>query len=165
MNGIKRKFSSKNYAHIGFEIGLLIKGIGSLFEMLSGFLLFYFNPKRLSVFIVFVTRGELSEDPKDLIANALIRFSHSFSISAQIFGVIYLVSHGVIKGLLVLLLWRKKLWAYPLTIVSLIFFIGYQIYRFTLQSSTSLLVLTIFDMLMIILTFIEYRRVKSAKKE
>lgn len=158
---LREVFRSKNLIHVGFELGILIKGIDSLLEILGGFLLLYFNPARLSSFIIFVTRGELSEDPKDLIANALIRFSHSFSISTQTFAVVYLISHGVIKGLLVFLLWRKKLWAYPLTIVALVLFIGYQIYRFTFRPSASLVLLTIFDAVMIVLTFLEYRRMKS----
>ncbi|WP_347460566.1 DUF2127 domain-containing protein [Clostridium sp. DMHC 10] len=41
-------------------------------------------------------------------------------------------------------------------------FIIYQIYRYILNPSIGLLILTIFDVIMIILTFIEYRRIKSA---
>ena len=145
----------KDVVHISFELGLIIKGIDGLLEIFGGFLLLYLNPNRMGRLVTLLTQHELSEDPKDLVANALIRFSHSFSISTQAFGVFYLISHGVIKSVLILLLWRKKLWAYPLTIASLVLFIAYQIYRYSVHASMLLLLLTVFDIVMIILTFIE----------
>lgn len=162
---IKSLIKSKDFIHISFELGLLIKAIDGLLEMLGGILLLYLNPSRMSSLAVLLTRHELSEDPKDLVANALVRFSHSFSISTQYFGVFYLISHGIIKIVLILLLWRKKLWAYPLTIASLVLFIVYQIYRYSFSGSVSLLLLTAFDLIMIILTFIEYRRMKVKIRE
>lgn len=59
MNGIVKILHLKKLAHIGFEIGLLIKGISSLLEIFGGFLFLYFNPTRFSNFIVKVTRDEL----------------------------------------------------------------------------------------------------------
>lgn len=153
----------KDVVHISFELGLIIKGIDGLLEIFGGFLLLYLNPNRMGRLVTLLTQHELSEDPKDLVANALIRFSHSFSISTQAFGVFYLISHGVIKSVLILLLWRKKLWAYPLTIASLVLFIAYQIYRYSVHASMLLLLLTVFDIVMIILTFIEYKRIKERR--
>jgi uncharacterized membrane protein len=152
---------SKNLIHLSFELGLLIKGIDGFFETIGGILLLYLNPRRMNNLVIFLTHHKLSEDPKDLVANALIQFGHSFSIGTQYFGVFYLITHGVIKCVLVFLLWRKKLWAYPVTIFSLLLFIAYQIYRFSISHSLSLVVLTIFDALMIVLTFIEYKRMKT----
>lgn len=157
------EIKNKDIVHISFEFGLILKGIDSLLEIIGGFLLLYLNPNRIGRLVTLLTWHELSEDPKDLVANALVQFSHSFSVSTQIFGVFYLISHGVIKCVLVFLLCRKKLWAYPLTIVSLFLFIAYQIYRYTIHASVSLLLLTIFDIVMIVLTFIEYRKIKSQR--
>jgi uncharacterized membrane protein len=159
----KKLRKSKDIIHISFELGLLIKGIDGLLEILGGFLLLFLSPGRLNSLTTILTRHELSEDPKDLVANALVRFSYSFSISTQYFGVFYLISHGIIKCVLILLLWKKKLWAYPLTIISLILFIAYQIYRYSVSQSASLLVLTAFDIIMIILTSIEYNEYKRMK--
>ena len=155
------KIVKKDIAHISFEVGLIIKGIDGILEIVGGFLLLYLNPNRMGQLIAVLTQHELSEDPKDLVANALIHFGHSFSISTQVFGVFYLISHGVIKCILITLLWRKKLWAYPLTIVSLILFIAYQIYRYSVHPSVFLMLLTAFDIIMIILTFMEFKRMKN----
>ena len=152
---------SKDLIHIGFELGLLIKATDGLLEIVGGILLMYLNAARMNSLALLLTRRELLEDPKDLVANALIRFSHGFSVSTQYFGVFYLISHGAVKCILILLLWQKKLWAYPLTIFSLIVFAAYQIYRYSFSRSASLLALTVFDGIMIILTLIEYRRMKA----
>ena len=154
------KDQSKDVFHVGFEIGLLLKGIDGILEIIGGFLLLFLNPGRMSRLIHFLTQHELSEDPKDMVANLLVTLGHGFSISAQHFGVFYLMSHGIIKCILIFLLWHKKLWAYPLTIFSLVLFIAYQIYRYTFSHSVFLIMLTIFDMIMIILTYMEYKRIK-----
>jgi uncharacterized membrane protein len=155
-------YKQKDIIHVSFEIGLLLKGIHGLLEIVGGTLLIFLSPDRLNWLTRFLTRHELLEDPKDKVANFLITLSSSFSISTQHFVVFYLMSHGIIKCILILLLWRKKLWAYPLTIISLILFITYQIYRYTLTQSVFLILLTVFDTVMIVLTYLEYKRIKSA---
>lgn len=152
----------KDIVHISFEIGLLLKGIHGLTEIVGGALMFFLTPNRLSTLTQFLTKHELSEDPRDMVANFLLNLSSSFSISTQHFAEFYLMSHGIIKCILILLLWRRKLWAYPLTIVSLILFIAYQIYRYTLTQSVFLILLTIFDAIMIALTYLEYKNLKAS---
>jgi uncharacterized membrane protein len=147
--------------HKSFKIGLLLKGIDSILEIIGGILLIFMNKYRMNRIIVLLTQHELLEDPKDVIANYMIRLGSRFSISSQHFGVLYLMSHGLIKLVLVILLWQKKIWAYYLTIISLILFVFYQVYRYTITHSAWLMTLTVFDIIMIILTIIEYKRVKT----
>lgn len=147
--------------HKSFEIGILLKGIDGILEIFGGILLKLISPVRLGKLVVLLTQHELSEDPKDIIANTMIKLSSSFSIDMQNFGVFYLISHGIVKFTLVVLLWRKKLWAYPLTIISLILFIIYQVYRYEVSHSAFLIFLTIFDIIMILLTYLEYKRIKQ----
>lgn len=154
----------RDIVHVSFEIGLFLKGIHGLMEIIGGVLLIFLSPNSLNWLTRFLTQHELSEDPKDRVANFLITLSSSFSISTQHFAEFYLMSHGIIKCILILLLWRRKLWAYPLTIISLILFIAYQVYRYTLTQSVFLILLTIFDAVMIVLTYSEYKRIKSVPK-
>ncbi|WP_309353592.1 DUF2127 domain-containing protein [Clostridium acetobutylicum] len=123
-------------------------------------LLIFLNPTRLNKIIVLLTQHELSEDPKDIVANYAMRLASDFSLSSQSFGVFYLISHGIIKLFLILMLWNKKTWAYPLTIFSLLLFIFYQLYRCAIKYSIWLNVLSIFDLAIVILTLIEYRLIK-----
>jgi uncharacterized membrane protein len=95
----------------------------------------------------------------DIIANFLLKTSREFSVASQYFGVLYLLAHGIVKLFLFMMLRQKKLWAYPLTIVFLVLFIGYQIYRYTYSKSIWLVALTIFDIIMVFLTWLEYKRI------
>jgi uncharacterized membrane protein len=144
--------------HNSFEIGIFIKGIDGILEILGGLLLIIINPLRLNKLIILLTMHELSEDPKDRIAHFLIGISRQFSVSSQHFGIFYLLSHGIIKLILVCMLFQRKIWAYPVTIVSLVFFIGYQLYRYLYNHSIWLMILTAFDIIIIILTWIEYQK-------
>jgi uncharacterized membrane protein len=130
-------------------------------EIIGGVSLLFLTPNRLNLLTHFLTKHELLEDPRDKVANFLLNLSSSFSISTQHFAVFYLMSHGIIKCILILLLLHRKLWAYPLTIVTLILFIAYQVYRYTLTQSVFLILLTIFDAVMIALTYLEYKRIKK----
>lgn len=154
------KEKANNFIHIGFEIGLLFKGIDGALEIIGGILLLFLNPSRLSRLTQFLLKHELSEDPKDRVANALLTLSQNFSIDSQYFGIFYLITHGIIKFFIIFLLWRRKLWAYPFAIVTLTLFIFYQIYRFSIDHSIWLILLSLFDLIMIILTYLEYRRMK-----
>lgn len=154
-----------NIFHKGFEIGILLKGVDSILQIIGGILLIFLNPSRLNSLVALLTQHELSEDPRDVIANFFVKWSLGFNLNAQHFGVFYLISHGTLKLILVFLLWRKKMFAYPLTIFSLALFIIYQIYRYTLSHSSWLIGLTIFDIVMIVLTFIEYKNIKTKAYE
>jgi uncharacterized membrane protein len=47
----------------------------------------------------------------------------------------------------------------------LLIFIGYQLYRMALQPSAALIVLTVFDALIVMLTWLEYRRQRRIPKD
>lgn len=158
-------FNKKNNTfHKSFKIGILLKGIDGVLEIIGGILLVFLNPNRLNRIIVILTQHELSEDPKDAIANFAMSMASNFSINNQHFGIYYLMSHGIIKLILVIMLWKRKIWAYPLTVGSLLLFIFYQVYRCIVSYSAGLIVLTVFDIIMIILTLIEYSNVKNNTK-
>lgn len=71
----------KDIVHISFEIGLLLKGIHGLMEIVGGALMIFLTPNRVSTLARFWTKHELLEDPRDLVANFLLNLSSSFSIS------------------------------------------------------------------------------------
>lgn len=156
---------SPDLVHVSFEFGLLVKGIDGLLEVAGGILMLFLSPDRLTRLVRMLTRHELAEDPRDLAANWLLRYSVGFSVGTQYFAFFYLISHGAIKCLLMFLLWKRKWWAYPLAILSLALFIVYQMVRYFFHPSALLLVLSVFDAVMIVLTAIEYRRMRVSRRE
>jgi uncharacterized membrane protein len=90
--------------------------------------------------------------------------SQNMTNSSARFAALYLLSHGLVKVLLVTCLWLNKLWAYPLTIAVFGAFAVYQVFRFTHTHSWALVILTIFDVLIILLTWNEYRHQKEKRQ-
>lgn len=155
--------SKENKIHFAFEVGLLIKGLHSFLEIIGGVLIFLITKSYIIEAVLSLTQEELSEDPKDLIAHYLITASNNFSINSQHFIALYLLSHGVIKLFLIVGLLRKKLWAYPASLVVFSLFIFYQLYRYYYTHSLWLLIFTLFDVLIIWLTWHEYKYMEAHK--
>ncbi len=159
---MKMKLVSKeDKIFFAFEVSIILKGIHSILEIMGGILIFIINKTFIVSAVLSLTQEELSEDPKDLIAHYLINNSNSFSTNSQHFIALYLLSHGIIKLFLIIGLFRKKLWAYPASIIVFSLFIIYQLYRYYFTHSIWLLLFTIFDVVIIWLTLHEYRHRKN----
>src|SRR5258706_432885 len=129
--------------HLAFEISLVLKGIFALLEIAGGLLAYLITQQFLLRIVLPITQEEITEDPNDLIAGLLLQAARDFSVSSQQFTAFYLVSHGVIKALLIAGLLRGIQWFYPLAITVFVVFIAYQFYRFNLTHSIWLLVITL----------------------
>jgi len=141
-----------------FKIGLVLKGLDGVLEIVGGILLLFLSPTTIAHLVRGLTAYELSEDPHDLIARSLLHTATHLTHGATLFGAIYLLSHGIAKVVLVALVLRDKLWAYPWLIGLLLAFIVYQLYRITVVNfSAGLTALTVFDALLVWLTWREYR--------
>jgi uncharacterized membrane protein len=141
-----------------FKVGLVLKGLDGILEVAGGILLLILSPTSIEHIARSLTAEELSQDPHDLIANYLLHTTSHLSSGVTLFGAIYLLSHGISKIVLVALVLRDKLWAYPWLIVLLLAFIGYQIYRLAwVHFSVGLTALTVFDAALVWLTWREYR--------
>lgn len=149
--------------HQIFEVSLLLKGAHALIECVGGLLLALVSTSTIVSLVNRLTQEELVEDPHDFIASHLMNAANHFSVGTQHFYAFYLLSHGLIKIALVAGLLRGKLWAYPASLVALLLFIVYQLYRFSYTHSAGLIVLTIFDLIVIWLIWHEYRLVLRHK--
>lgn len=141
-----------------FEIGIILKGLDGALEAVGGLLLLAVTPATIDRVMVRLTQHELSEDPRDFIARHLLRYSHGLTGSAVTFAAVYLLAHGIVKIVLVAALLRNQAWAYPWMIGFLLIFIGYQVYRLALSPTFWLTALTVFDALIVWLTWREWRR-------
>ena len=147
-----------------FRTSVLLKGLDALLEIAGGIALWFVNPIQIVRLTALLTQDELSEDPHDIVANYLRHAAGRLSVSGEHFMALYLLSHGIVKMFAVVALLKNKLWGYPLSIVVFGGFIVYQIYRFTLTRGIGLIALTVFDLVVIVLIWLEYRAVKSGAK-
>lgn len=147
-----------------FRASVLLKGLDALIEIAGGIALWLINPSFIVRLAALLTQDEIAEDPRDLVANYLRHAAARLSVGSEHFMAIYLFSHGIVKLFAVVALLKNKLWGYPLSIFVFGGFIVYQIYRFTLTRGIGLIALTVFDLIVICLIWLEYRAVKTGRK-
>ncbi len=155
--------NSPYFLRASFRTGITLKGIDGLLEAVGGVLLWFIKPESLGSTLQEIFQHELSRDPHDFIAAHLLHVSEKFASSDPLFASIYLLSHGLVKAMLSVLLWMNKLWAYPLAIAVFSAFSIYQIYRYSHTHAFVLLVLTVFDVMIVYLTWEEYGAEKSRR--
>jgi uncharacterized membrane protein len=141
-----------------FEIGIILKGLDGILETIGGVLLLAVTPATINTVVSRLTQHELSEDPDDFIASHLLGYAHGLTGTAVTFAAFYLLVHGITKIVLVAALLRNQIWAYPWMIAFLLLFIFYQLYRIVLSLTFGLSALTIFDALIVWLTWREWRK-------
>jgi len=154
---IKNYLLEEKQIHLFFVVSLWAKGVFALSEIIGGIAAFFVTKQFLVDIAVWVTRHEFAQDPHDLVANYLLHSVQNLAIGTQEFAAIYLLGHGVVKLWLIIGLLREKLWYYPTALVVFGLFIVYQLYRYTFTHSIWLLLITVIDIVVIGLTWHEWR--------
>lgn len=149
---------SKKIIDKTFEIGILFKSSFGLFEILTGFVIAVSGKLMVNNLIIALTKSEIAEDPNDFVANFLIKSSNSLSAGSHIFAVIYLIFHGFLNIFLGIALLKNKIWAYPWAMAGFGIFIVYQLYRYFYTYSVLLLGLTVFDVFVVSMIYLEYKK-------
>ena len=126
----------ESFLHFVFDAGLFFKIFGGIWETTAGTAVLFFG-------------NTLFDQP-----------------GTRQFVALYLILHGVQNFYLAIELFRKRLWAYIVTIGVTLLFIIYQFYRIYLYDSAFLTFLTFGDIIFMYLTWHEYRhKVKAAQKQ
>ena len=149
--------------HNAFRAGITAKGFDGALETLGGILLWFVKPSSFAWLETFWLRV-LAQNRHDFIAVHMLRMSERLTSSDPVFASFYLLSHGLFKVILAVVLWMNELWAYPLAIAVFSAFCVYQVYRFTHTHSEALIWLTVFDIGVVVLTWREYRLQATARK-
>ena len=147
--------------HQIFVVSVALKGIHALIEIVGGIALYLVSTGTIVRLINGWSYDELVEDKHDWVANHLLAFARTFSVAEHHFYAFYLLSHGLIKSVLVIGLLREKLWAYPASFAVFGAFIAYQLYRYSFTHDIALILLSIFDLFVIYLAVHEYRLLRK----
>ena len=149
--------------HGTFRTGITLKGIGGLLETAGGVLIWFVGPARLAAFVQgLLERGE-QRNPYDFISAHFLHLAHGIGRADPVFASLYLLSHGLVKTVLVIALWFNKMWAYPVTLVVFGGFMIYQMLRYTHTHAFTWVMLTIFDAVVVWLTWQEWRAQRKAQ--
>ena len=155
---------SRKSVHEAFRISLFAKGAFALIEIVGGIITFFVSQQVVSQVATIVTEGEVTTGPDDAVTTALTNLAQDTSGSTQHFIALYLISHGIIKLLLIFGLLKEKLWAYPLSLVVFALFVVYQIHRYFSTYSFLLIVITVFDLIVIALILNEWNAMRRARR-
>jgi uncharacterized membrane protein len=144
----------KLFLHRSFQVGISIKGFDGLVEVIGGIVVWFITPANGAV--AAISRYEQS-GPHNFLVEHFFHTVHILANGDKFFVSSFLLSHGIVKIILVVALWFNRLWAYPLMILVFGGFAIYQVYRLTYSHSSVLLAITIFDFIVVWLTWREYR--------
>lgn len=143
--------------HRAFVVGMLFKGVDGCLELLGAIALLATTRPEIQHAVAWLTRAELAEDPTDFIATHAVNMAHHLTAGTEHFAAAYLLVHGVIKVALVVGLLRELRWMFPVALVVLTAFIGYQLYRLTYLPSWMLGLFTLLDVVVVALIAFEWR--------
>lgn len=152
--------ASRHLIHGLFEATILMKGIAGLLELATGIALSFMTTRTIySLILLLSERGLLSWS--DITSDYLVNLAYQFTPGTKNFIVFYFLFYGIVNLFLVYFLAKGKLWSYPVAIICFSIFIVYQVIRASLHHSGLLLFLALFDSFLVVLTWLEYRRVKN----
>ena len=144
-----------------FKLGMWWRIIYGFLRLIIGFaFLKIVNTPFLDI-LYKLTRTEIGEDPTDFIVSFINSFLQNHPFTVTYFLAAYLIFWGVVDMILSASLLRHRLWAFPVTLWLIAFFVLYMIYRFTYTHSPILLATIIFDFFIFWLVYKEYKKTKT----
>lgn len=145
-----------------FEISILLKGINAALEIVGGVLVLLIPPSLVQDITAYFTNAELGQDPDDFIATHILHWADVYATGPhQLFVAAYLLSHGIVKIVLVIGLLKNWPRAYPASLIVFGLFALYQIYLLTHKLSLGMIALTIFDFVVMYFIWREWQIVKA----
>jgi uncharacterized membrane protein len=151
------------WAHNSFLLSMFLKGSLGFSQLVGGLALILAPSGTFIALAHWLVRAELAEDPSDPFARWAEHFLSVTPMNEGAFYAVYLTLHGVLNLGLVLALLAKIQWAYPVSILSLVGFVAYQVYKYSISGSSMMLVLSAIDVVVIALIWREFRATKAAR--
>lgn len=151
------------WLHWLFEASLIFKGLFAAGESIGGLGLLLTPNIMLIQLIRWAWSYNLTQQPDADMAKWVQHLTEAFSIQVQHFYAYYLLAHGAIKFLMVIMLARRILWGYPLAMAILAGFVAYQLSEFVSHGYVTFLILSGLDALMIVLVYREWGVLKVTR--
>jgi uncharacterized membrane protein len=144
-----------------FEVAILLKGANAVLEIVGGVLALLISPSFVQSITTYFTAAELGQDPDDFIATHLRSLAEQYVAGGHVFIALYLLSHGIVKIILVIGLLKNKMWAYPASLVIFGCFTIYQAYLFSHHPTVAMAGLAVFDLVVMWFIWREWVVVRS----
>jgi uncharacterized membrane protein len=140
------------------RLGLAIKGIDALFEVIVGALLF--TPMKLGDMVDRFCNAEMFDhfNASQRAADALQLHAANAIHHSTTGMALYLVVHGTVKLIFILGAFWQKTWGYVGLITILSIFVAFELYHAAVRNSQFMLFLAFFDAILAYLAWREYRK-------
>jgi len=103
---------------------------------------------------------ELQEDPHDFFAMHVLHYGQQLAGGHNTFAILFLLTHGLVKIVLVVALLRNLSWSYLFALITLGLFIVYQLYELVTKPTFGMAFLTVLDSVIIWLVWREWGKYK-----
>ena len=152
----------EHVVHEFFLASVILKGLISLAEVLAGIAILIIPPQT----IISVTLSLLNYLPIASVQAKLIQEVSVYTSSTALFIALYLLSRGLVKVALVWGLLKRKISAYPLSLLVLFLLVLYQCYEL-IVAPFSLIIsgVTLFDLVVMYFVYREWRIIERHLKE
>lgn len=154
---MRRVAAEPGWLHRLFEASLAAKCVFAGIETLAGLGLLLAPAGAMAAAIGWLAERELVEAATGPVAARFLRAAQGFTADTQHFYALYLLGHGVLKLVMVAMLWLRIRAAYPASLVVLAGFIAYQLHRWSVTHGPLMLALSLFDLLVMWLVWREWQ--------
>lgn len=148
-----------------YEIGIIIKGIDGILELIGGILILTLNANAIHGITQFLTENALASDPDNIIAIHIAKLGSDLASNRNYFAAAFLLTHGLVKVVLVVCLLLNKVWAYPWALGALGLFLIYQVYQLVTAPTFPMAFLSVLDAVIIWLVYREWQQQKARQNQ
>lgn len=144
-----------------YRIGVAIKGLDGTIELLGGILLLL-SPSLLGQVLAWLSHTDSDDTAIHLfVSHWAGHLAGNLSTGTSLFATLFLLSHGVVKIVLVYCLLKEYHWVYPYALTVLALFTVYQTVILIQDPTIALSFFLALDLLIIWVVWREWRVVKS----
>jgi uncharacterized membrane protein len=147
-----------------FRLAMLVKGVDGAVELLAALALLAVPAAAVHRLVADVLARDLLGPADGALAHRFTVAADAFADGGRTFAAVYLGLHGVVKLALVVALLRRVRPAYPVAVVVLAGFVGYELVRAARTGSLLLPVLAAVDVAVIVMIVREYRMLRRAAR-
>ncbi len=160
---MKKRIQQHPLFNIIYDIGIIIKGIDGLAELIAGLALLI-SPNLVHMLLSGVVGHTIHHGHTfRLIGEYVGRLDAQLAASGLTFLILFLISHGVVKVVLVGCLLKKIVKAYPYALAVLGAFLIYQVYVLIREPGIGMALFSILDAVIIWLVWREYKMLLAEK--
>lgn len=162
MNRKTETQGEQKFIYEGFLVSIVLKGIISLNEVVTGIALLFIPP---ALFLTFTDWIADHIPTGGFIGAHLAAQMESYTSGTSHYLALYLLSRGIVKLVLIFALLMNKLWAYPSLLLVMLGFLLYQLYQIATSGSILVIGITVLDLIVMYFVWREWRIVRERLRE